>query len=117
MFGGRFASRNLCRARPCRRGTRLCSEKEGAGRGRSHGSGRFRPLQEFEPRWAAILEATTRSWVNLDLPGVRDRRLILIIEYVTDDQVKRTWPTDMISINGCVGGGLVNDPLFLAARW
>ena len=62
--------------------------------------GRFRSVEEFEMRWATILDATTRDWVNLDLVGLRDRTLILFVEYLTDDHVTRTWATDKISING-----------------
>jgi hypothetical protein len=78
---------------------------------------RFRPINEFEPRWQQILTATTRDWVNLDLFGVKDSVLVFVVEYLTDDHVKRTWPSEEISING----GCVSDPeedeLFRGARW
>jgi hypothetical protein len=65
--------------------------------------GRFRPLPEFESRWEQILSATTRSWVNLNLAGVRDGRLFFFVEYLTDEHMSRTWPNEAISINGGAG--------------
>ncbi|MFI5091200.1 MAG: hypothetical protein ACHP7P_14205 [Terriglobales bacterium] len=79
--------------------------------------GRFRPMEEFEPRWEQILTATTRDWVHLDLAGVKEGRLLFVVEYRTDDQRReRTWSNEMLSINGSVGG-YARDPLILDARW
>ncbi len=77
---------------------------------------RFRPEAEFLARWDQILSVTTRDWVNLDLAGVRDRKLLFVVEYLTDDHIRRTWPNELLSINGGVGG-YEKDPLFLNARW
>jgi hypothetical protein len=78
--------------------------------------GRFRSLPEFESRWEEILSATTRDWVNLNLAGVKDGKLLFVVEYLTDDHVHRAWPNDAISINGGAGG-FERDPLFLNATW
>lgn len=79
--------------------------------------GRFRPIEEFESRWEQILTATTRDWVHLHLGGVKEGRLLFVVEYKTDDQRrKRTWSNELLFINGSVGG-FDRDPLFLDARW
>ncbi len=49
-----------------------------------------------------ILSATSRDWVNLDLVGVKDRRLHFAVVYKTDGREKRRWPNGMISVNGSV---------------
>lgn len=78
--------------------------------------GRFPELDEFEDRWQQILSATTRDWVNLDLAGAKDGRLVFVVEYLTDDHVARSWGNELISVNGSVGG-YGDDPILRDAHW
>lgn len=71
----------------------------GFGPGALPWDGRFRSLNEFATRWEQILTATSRAWVNLRLTGVEDGRLLVMVEYTTDDRANRTWPNDAVSIN------------------
>jgi hypothetical protein len=91
--------------------------ERGHGPGAVPWDGRFRPIGEFEPRWRLILAATTRDWVNLDLFGVKDGVLVFVVEYLTDDRVKRTWPSEAISINGGCVPNPEEDELFQRAHW
>ena len=91
--------------------------ERGHGPGALPWDGRFRPIGEFEPRWRLILAATTRDWVNLDLFGAKDGVLVFVVEYLTDDHVKRTWPSEAISVNGSCISNAEEDESFQRAHW
>jgi len=91
--------------------------ERGYGPGALPWDGRFRPTGEFEPRWRLILAATTRDWVNLVLLGVKDGVLLFVVEYLTDDRVKRSWPSEAISINGARVSNPEEDESFQRAHW
>jgi hypothetical protein len=56
-------------------------------------------VDEFEPRFRAILQRTSRDWVNLHFDRIDAGVLRLVVEYLVDDSTDRRVPADRISVN------------------
>ena len=62
-------------------------------------------VAEFEERWADLLLAVDRDWVNLSACGVQDGHLVVAVEWVprTDDEHSSEPAAVSVNLSGAAG--------------